>query len=363
MSLYKGTDLISGHQVLYSTTGSNTDGAMTQDAVSDILRYSNVAKMGTVEDNNHVLSSFSTTNYAIIPNTFQASIANTWEMVFKVTTGLDTTINQYFIGSTGIATTRDNVIIGIYEGNFYASFNTSETATTTIPAVFTTYAPEPEITYTIKVEFTGSEYNLYVDNTLQGTATSSDIIYDAGLIIGVQSSSNGVLLYPWLGTVDLNDSYININGNRWWTGVDSSNNFDQLIQTPPFTSKMDGQWVNSTFSPASSYVDYPTADDISYSLSSYLPKDGYNYEVIFHAITRTGSTSGNYVLFTLGSQILPYGVTISGVTTRTASIMYSAGACIIPVGTNRTVSVIATNVNNGGYRLYARGYRRMGTNS
>lgn len=37
MSLYKGTNLISGHQVLYSTTGNNTDGAMTQDATTNAL--------------------------------------------------------------------------------------------------------------------------------------------------------------------------------------------------------------------------------------------------------------------------------------------------------------------------------------
>ena len=37
MSLYKGTNLISGHQVLYSTTGSNTDGAMTQSATTTEL--------------------------------------------------------------------------------------------------------------------------------------------------------------------------------------------------------------------------------------------------------------------------------------------------------------------------------------
>lgn len=37
MSLYKGTNLISGHQVLYSTTGNNTDGAMTQAATTSEL--------------------------------------------------------------------------------------------------------------------------------------------------------------------------------------------------------------------------------------------------------------------------------------------------------------------------------------
>lgn len=37
MSLYKGNTLISGHQVLYSTTGNNTDGAMTQAATTTQL--------------------------------------------------------------------------------------------------------------------------------------------------------------------------------------------------------------------------------------------------------------------------------------------------------------------------------------
>lgn len=37
MSLYKGNNLISGHQVLYSTTGNNTDGAMTQSVTTTEL--------------------------------------------------------------------------------------------------------------------------------------------------------------------------------------------------------------------------------------------------------------------------------------------------------------------------------------
>lgn len=45
MSLYKGNNLISGHQVLYSTTGNNTDGAMTQDATTDELN-GKVSKSG-----------------------------------------------------------------------------------------------------------------------------------------------------------------------------------------------------------------------------------------------------------------------------------------------------------------------------
>lgn len=45
MSLYKGTDLISGHQVLYSTTGSNTDGAMTQKACADTFANNDLSNL------------------------------------------------------------------------------------------------------------------------------------------------------------------------------------------------------------------------------------------------------------------------------------------------------------------------------
>ena len=52
MSLYKGNTLISGHQVLYSTTGQNTDGAMTQKAVTDNFANTNLTNLGSTSSTN-----------------------------------------------------------------------------------------------------------------------------------------------------------------------------------------------------------------------------------------------------------------------------------------------------------------------
>ena len=52
MSLYKGNTLISGHQVLYSVTGSNIDGAMTQKACTDNFATNDLSNLTTTYCNN-----------------------------------------------------------------------------------------------------------------------------------------------------------------------------------------------------------------------------------------------------------------------------------------------------------------------
>lgn len=67
MSLYKGNNLISGHQVLYSTTGQNTDGAMTQDATTSELSSINtnlLSKADTDFSNISTTAKIKTANLA-----------------------------------------------------------------------------------------------------------------------------------------------------------------------------------------------------------------------------------------------------------------------------------------------------------
>lgn len=52
MSLYKGNNLISGHQVLYSTTGSNADGAMTQKAATDNFANVTLSNLSSTASKN-----------------------------------------------------------------------------------------------------------------------------------------------------------------------------------------------------------------------------------------------------------------------------------------------------------------------
>ena len=175
-----------------------------------------VTVTGTLTNSSGVLSGFSTSNYATLPNNFDVSNGETWEMVFNVSTGNDATTNQYFIGSN-IAGSYDPVIIGIYNNNFAAYINFSSSGPST--AITTSVAPQADSEYTIKLEFTGSEYNLYINDVLSGTVTSSSNLWTSNIILGVQAYGSSTLSSPWLGSIDLNNSYIKIDDKIWWSGL------------------------------------------------------------------------------------------------------------------------------------------------
>ena len=126
--------------------------------------------------------------------------------------------------------------------------------------------------------------------------------------------------------------------------------------------KYDGQWVYTQLSIATS-VTAPTTTDLIYSLSTYLPNDGYNYEVLFSASCSTGNTSGNVAHVILETDLQPNEFLVALARTRTSSTMASAGSCIIAVGIDREVIIKPHTSNTGLISLTALGYRRIGTNS
>lgn len=113
MSLYKGNNLISGHQVLYSTTGQNTDGAMTQKAVSDITEntrfdgqwvYSSIAIADSVTWNSsHGIKTYSLNNY--LPND-----GYNYEILFSGSCDTGTTSANFINIYIGINNVNENVI-------------------------------------------------------------------------------------------------------------------------------------------------------------------------------------------------------------------------------------------------------------
>lgn len=124
---------------------------------------------------------------------------------------------------------------------------------------------------------------------------------------------------------------------------------------------IDGQWVSSPCTLADN-ISSPTSTDLEYSLASYLPNDGYNYEVLFTGQVTTGSTSGNICNLHLKTDIIDTYVYFARAITRTSSNVSAYGTCILPVGTGRTVTAVAYSNNTGTFYLYARAYRRIGTN-
>jgi hypothetical protein len=167
---------------------------------------------GDVTDNDGVLSNFTTTNYAKIAQTVPLT-GNTWEIVFKVLVKSKNT-QQYFLappdGEYGILLGVNNGKLSLYlskDGTKWVDNNGFVGVTDLIE---------------------GQEYyfKLVCDNNSIVASLSTDklswtdeitqpyVINGVNINIGQRMG-----LYFWSGSVDLNECYININDQRWWTGT------------------------------------------------------------------------------------------------------------------------------------------------
>lgn len=132
------------------------------------------------------------------------------------------------------------------------------------------------------------------------------------------------------------------------------------------TKSIDGQWVYSVSTLANSVSWNNSSSETTYSLSSYLPNDNYNYEVIFGVYATTSATSGKFIGVTLKTDIINGEfVPICQNRARTNASVDCRGSVVLPVGTGRSVTQYSTTSANadGTYTLAVYGYRRIGTNS
>lgn len=168
-----------------------------------------------------------------------------------------------------------------------------------------------------------------------------------------------------VGTVTSVNGVSPTNGNVAITIPDISNLADKDLSNLSSTGKkvIDGQWVASTLTLASG-VTYPTTTDTEYSLSTYLPDDSYDYDVIFSASTTTGTTSGNAMSVRFHTDILNIGYMImANAITRTSFANYNSGTATVPIGSARKFIINAVSSYVGTYSITLKGYRRIGTNS
>lgn len=133
-------------------------------------------------------------------------------------------------------------------------------------------------------------------------------------------------------------------------------------------SIFDGQWISSVYNVAEA-ADVRKTNQ-TFSLSDYLPDDGYNYEVIISASCATGNTSGNYAHVSIKTDIISAGENTSPqkicqAYTRANNSTASEGSTITVIGAGRTLTVYGYDSPNhtGTYNLGLLGYRRIGTNS
>lgn len=160
-----------------------------------------------------VMSGFSTANCVAMGKDWPAN-AKSFELVFKVRTGSDVSTQQCIYNAKWC------VWLYINSGKFVLSLG--QASSWNITNLKTgTYSVLANTTYWIRLKFTGSSYLL--DYSLDGATYSNDIT-----VTSSASTGGGLALYlgivndktyPFYGSIDFNESYLNVAGTRFWTGV------------------------------------------------------------------------------------------------------------------------------------------------
>lgn len=181
----------------------------------------NVTEKGSLKIYNGVVSGFSASNYLEVAPSFDVSSAQSWEMVYKITTSDKITTGQTICGHTG-SSTADPIAITTNTSKHFALTVSNSTSSSFINAVSGTYTMLPNTTYWLKVTFDGSKYVL--SYSLDGVNFTEDVVkentkvpYTSNLVLGRQQGSDSE--FPFLGAIDLKECYIKINGELWWTGT------------------------------------------------------------------------------------------------------------------------------------------------
>lgn len=202
-------------------TGKAVLGKLTKHTISlDLAKEANFSIYGNLPINNGVASSFSASNYIIVPRQFNVQ-GKTWELGFKIRTGSNVTTIQCLCGSGSSASNADPVSIAIGNSKFRIDELCASTTTTIISnsGVTGSYTVLPNTDYWVRFTFNGSRYELSysldgVDFVVDSYVNSTTSIYTQWLALGRQQGKDSE--YQFLGSMDLKECYIKINGQLWW---------------------------------------------------------------------------------------------------------------------------------------------------
>ena len=182
---------------------------------------SNVSLVGSVTDNQGVLSGFSSTSYAEMTSYYQGTI-NSLEFVTCVTIGA-IGVQQNIFGQT--KTNQATFQLQMLTSGKIELLASSVGSSSWDVGLQTLNAVTTGSTYWIKTTFnnaTGYEFYLSengVDYDLQASnATTTAPKWTEAYQIGndVAHTTNA-----FKGTIDLKESYIDVNGSRYWTGANT----------------------------------------------------------------------------------------------------------------------------------------------
>lgn len=336
----------------YRRIGTNSSTKETSICIPSSSLIPNAIIYGNPTISNGVVSDFSSENYLDVTKGRQNNNA---EFVIKFTMGNTQSSSPQTIWHAQYLTTVE------LAANTW-DIKTYNWGTSSQVALFTSTA---NTTYWVKTVINGQtktySYSTDGENYTQVasfTDTGVDLTDTHPLRIG-NCSLNRLLERVFIGSIDLNETYINVDGKRFWNGMD-------YIQNLPVGGYIsDSQWVMSAKTVYSGTQF--TNGTHNYTITNYLPEDDVPYEVLVSGTSNTGATSGNIMELSLetttdviASELLGYAIT------RTNSSVADDRA-ITAIITQRngefTFSVwqrASAKTGNCGATLHA--YKRLGTN-
>lgn len=178
--------------------------------------------IGLLTNNNGVLSGFSSGNYAITaPSVFTPS-TSTWEIVIGFTY-VTSSSNQIILDmNDGTMSIRPITMYIDTTGKIAYGLTSSTSSYTILGESRGSHTLTNGTSYLVKLVYTGSAYtaSLSSDDGItwaqdKTVSSSTPILGDYPLVLGVYQGTRAAMA----GSIDLNKSYINIEGATWWSGM------------------------------------------------------------------------------------------------------------------------------------------------
>lgn len=321
--------------------------------------YPNLIIHGTPTISNGVVSGFSASNYLTFLDGYKFD--NNAEYVIPFTTGSTTksTVQDIWCAekffTLEIAENTWNVVTYNWETDLAVSLFTASANTT----------------YWVKISVNGKaktfSYSTDGENYTQVTSFTDNTMDTSDsfpLRIGIHSLNRLLSERAFLGSVDLNETYINVDNARFWDGM----NYNKYL--PIGGNSFKGQFVSqSLWLIFEGQIASETSRD--FDISSYLPDDEYDYEVLISTSLATGTTSGNSgacmiltqpsASSTVDEATWWYGGSIN-TRANAFTITYGSVYCYVP---NSYKHIIIRNNGTATAKYWVKltGYRRVNTNN
>ena len=209
-----GTDITSDENVWINQEDGNR-----YELVNYYSSVPNFDIVGSPIITNGVASGFSSSNYLQIPQKFNPN-NNDWEINLKFTTGSSVSTNQCIFGQIdSFGSGKNSIYCLIYNDtntDLIIGLSSNGSSYDIINGLSLISSIQTNTEYNVKITYdnTLNEYKFYVNNEQIGNAVSGSPIYNAStLILGNERAANS----PFLGSIDLKETYIKIDSANWWT--------------------------------------------------------------------------------------------------------------------------------------------------